>query len=292
MIRSKQEKGISIIAYVVLGIVMLMIIYPFLLLFMSSITDEQVLLTEGYSLFPKKINFAAYEYILSTWSTIGRAYLTTIGITAVGTAVNVTITALCAYPLSLDRLRGRRILNFFFLFTMLFNGGLIPTYLVYTSIFHIRNTYFALLVPNLLFSSYNCIIIRSYLQNNIPVELYDAARIDGASELKIFSKMVIPLAKPIFVTVGIFVGLSYWNDWTNGMYYVDKPSLYSIQQLLNVMIENIKFLQQYAPGNIANIPSQSFRMAIAIVAMIPILVLYPFLQRFFRSGIMVGSIKG
>ncbi len=292
MIKSKQDKILQIVAYVVMSAIVVVIVYPFLLLFSSSITDEYALITDGYSLIPKKLSFEAYEYIASSWETVGKAYLTTIGVTIVGTFINILITALCAYPLSLKRLRGKNVINFYLLFTMLFSGGLVPQYMIYTQFFHIRDTYFALIVPNLMFSAFNCVIMRSYLQNNIPAELIEAAKIDGASEWCILRKIILPLSKPIFATVGVLVGLTYWNDWTNGMYYVKDSDLYSVQHLLNEMINNIKYLQQYAPGNVTNIPTASFRMAIAIVAMIPILVIYPFIQKYFESGVTVGSVKG
>ena len=177
---------------------------------------------------------------------------------------------------------------------MLFNGGLVPTYMVYTTVLHIKNTYFALLMPNLLFSAFNAIIVRTYLRCNIPQELYESARIDGASELCIFRKLVLPLGKSIFVTIGIFSGLGYWNDWMNGLYYVSESSKYSIQQLLNVMVKNIQYLTQYGKsvGRGEGIPSISLRMAIAFVAMVPVLILYPFLQKYFEKGITLGAVKG
>lgn len=293
MVRSKQDKYFEIVSYAVLTIVMVIIVFPFVLLFMSSITEESSLLINGYSIFPRKVDLGAYRYIWQSGSTILRAYAVTVCITAAGTAVNVLITAMAAYPLSLDKLPGKKILSFFILFTMLFNGGLVPTYMVYTTVLHIKNTYLALLVPNLLFSAFNAIIVRTYLCGNIPAEIYESARIDGASEMKIFWKLVLPLGKSIFVTIGIFSGLSYWNDWMNGLYYISDSSKYSIQQLLNVMVKNIQYLTQYGKSTAGStLPSISLRMAIAFAAMLPVLVLYPFLQKYFEKGIMLGAVKG
>jgi putative aldouronate transport system permease protein len=204
----------------------------------------------------------------------------------------VAIVAMAAYPLSLRNLPGRSFFSFAILFTMLFNGGLVPTYMIYTMVFHIKNTYWALLVPNLLFSSFNCIIVRTYLQSNVPSELYESAKIDGASEFQIFRRIVLPLGKPIFVTVGVFAGLNYWNDWTNGLYYISDQSKYSIQQVLNVMVKNIEYLTKYGRGTVSSVPSISLRMAIAFAAMLPILILYPFLTKYFEKGIAVGAVKG
>ena len=293
MIRSKADKRFERAACIVMFAIMLIILFPFLLLFMSSITEESSLLVNGYSIFPEEISFAAYQYIWESKGTILRAYLITILVTVAGTAANVTITALAAYPLSLDKLPGRRAISFLILFTMLFNGGLVPTYMIYTTVLQIKNTYLALLVPNLMFSAFNAIIVRTYLRTNIPAELYESARIDGASEFTIFSRIVLPLGKSIFVTIGIFSGLGYWNDWMNGLYYISDSSKYPIQQLLNVMVQNIRFLTQYGRSTGGDkLPSISLRMAIAFVAMLPVLIVYPFLQKYFEKGVTLGAVKG
>lgn len=292
MVRSREDKVIEWVAYIVMAIIGIIIIVPFIVLFVSSITDEVVLLQRGYSLIPGKLSLSAYSYIWKSKDTILRAYLVTIVITIIGTLINVIITAMIAYPLSLRYLPGRKILSFIILFTMLFSGGLVPTYMNYTTVIGIKNTYLALLLPNLMFGAVNCIIVRTYFQGNIPQELYESARIDGASELKIFKSIVLPLGKPILVTIAIFAGLGYWNDWMNGLYYITNQKMYSIQQLLNVMIQNIQYLTQYGQSGGENIPSISLRMAIAFVAMLPVIVLYPFLQKYFEAGITLGAVKG
>jgi len=292
MIKTKQEKAFEVFASAVMICVMVIVIFPFLLLFISSITEENTLLINGYSIFPEKLSFDAYKYIWNSRDVIFRAYGITVCVTVIGTLAHVAIVAMAAYPLSLRNLPGRSFFSFAILFTMLFNGGLVPTYMIYTMVFHIKNTYWALLVPNLLFSSFNCIIVRTYLQSNVPSELYESAKIDGASEFQIFRRIVLPLGKPIFVTVGVFAGLNYWNDWTNGLYYISDQSKYSIQQVLNVMVKNIEYLTKYGRGAVSSVPSISLRMAIAFAAMLPILILYPFLTKYFEKGIAVGAVKG
>lgn len=292
MIKTKQEKAFEVFASVVMICVMVIVIFPFLLLFISSITEENTLLINGYSIFPEKLSFDAYKYIWNSRDVIFRAYGITVCVTVIGTLAHVAIVAMAAYPLSLRNLPGRSFFSFAILFTMLFNGGLVPTYMIYTMVFHIKNTYWALLVPNLLFSSFNCIIVRTYLQSNVPSELYESAKIDGASEFQIFRRIVLPLGKPIFVTVGVFAGLNYWNDWTNGLYYISDQSKYYIQQVLNVMVKNIEYLTKYGRGTVSSVPSISLRMAIAFAAMLPILILYPFLTKYFEKGIAVGAVKG
>lgn len=292
MVRSKDERIIEKLAYVVMIIVGILILLPFIVLFVSSITEESTLLREGYSLIPRKISLEAYYYIWDKKETIFRSYLVTIMVTIIGTLLCVIITAMIAYPLSLDYLPGRKLISFIVLFTMLFNGGLVPTYMNYTTVLHIKNTYLALILPNLLFSAVNCIIVRTYFQGNIPVELYESAKIDGASEYKIFYSIVLPLGKPILVTIAIFAGLGYWNSWMNGLYYITETRKYSIQQMLNVMIQNIQYLTQFGQKGAENIPSIGLRMAIAFVAMLPVIVLYPFLQKYFEAGITLGAVKG
>ena len=293
MIKSKQEKHLEVAAYVTLSVVIVIMIFPFLLLFISSVTEESSLLINGYSIFPKELSLAAYEYIWQSRDTIFHAYAVTIVVTFIGTLINVMITAMVAYPLSLEDLPGKKVLSFLLLFTLLFNGGLVPTYMVYTTVLDVKNTYLALLLPNLMFSAMNAILVRTYLRSNIPRELYEAARIDGASEPRIFVSIVLPLGKSILVTIGIFSGLAYWNDWMNGLYYISDSEKYSIQQLLNVMVKNIQYLSQYGNSmRVGTIPTVSLRMAIAFVAMLPILVLYPFLQKYFEEGITLGAVKG
>lgn len=293
MVKSKQEKRFERVASIVMIVVMVIIIFPFVLLFMSSITDEKTLLINGYSIFPKKFSLDAYKYIWNSGVVIFRAYGVTVGITVVGTLIHVALVALVAYPLSLKKLPGKSLFNFLILFTILFNGGLVPTYMIYTTVLRIKDTYWALLVPNLMFSSFNAIIVRTYLRTNVPGELYESAKIDGASEFRIFREIALPLGKPIFVTIAVFAGLNYWNDWTNGLYYISDSTKYSIQQMLNVMVQNIQYLTQYgrAPAN-GSIPSIGLRMAIAFVAMLPILIIYPFLSKYFEKGITLGSVKG
>lgn len=215
---------------------------------------------------------------------------------SIGTVLNVAMSALLAYPLSLKNLPGRNIISFYVFFTMLFNGGLVPTYLMYTGIFHINNTLLAYIVPNLLMSAMNVMLIRTFFSTSIPDALFESAQIDGASQLQIFTKIVLPLGKPILIAIGLLSGLGYWNDWTNGLYYIRDTQMYGIQNLLNKMITDLTALTQNASGAstvaIADIPSASVRMAIAFVAMLPILCLYPFLQKYFTKGIALGAVKG
>ncbi|MDR1971922.1 MAG: carbohydrate ABC transporter permease [Treponema sp.] len=295
MILSGGRKVYQISINAVLLIVTLCMVLPMVLLFMSSITEEKSLIVNGYSFFPKKFSPAAYRYIITNSSSVFRAYGITIFATALGTTATLLLTSLMAFPLSLRDLPGRNIISFFVFFTMLFNGGLVPSYIMWTTIFHIKNTVWAYIFPNFLLSAFNIILVRTYFQASIPVDIYNAAKIDGAGYLTIYWKVVLPLGKPILVTISLFAGLTYWNDWTNGLYYISDSRMLSIQALLNRMIQDIQALLANSTadsGALMQIPQVSIRMAIAFVAVFPILIAYPFLQKYFESGIMLGAVKG
>lgn len=296
----RYDRKFQIFANGVLLLVTAGVILPFLLLFMSSVTEENTLIRNGYAFLPEQFSVSAYRYIWEQRAQIFRAYGITVLVTAIGTLVNTAFSSLLAYGLSLKELPGKTALTFYVFFTMLFNGGLVPTYLMYTGTFHIKNTLLALIVPNFLMSAMNVLLIRTFFRTSIPEALFEAARIDGAGHLKIYAGIVIPLGKPILVTMGLFSALNYWNDWTNGLYYLsgDKGyALYSIQNLLNEMISKIEFLSSNsiagaAGSDLSRLPSTSVRMAIAFVAMLPMIVIYPFLQKYFQKGIALGAVKG
>ena len=297
--RPKDQKIFNLISHTVMILVTVMAVLPFVLVFLSSVTEENTLVLNGYSFFPEKFSLYAYEYIVMKGKKIFRAYAVTLFVTVVGTSINVMISAMLAYPLSLKDLPGKRIFTFYVVFTLLFNGGLVPTYLMYTSAFNVKNTIFALIVPNLLMHTMNVLLMRTYYSTSIPAELFEASEIDGASQFKIFGSIILPLGKPIAVTMALFSGLSYWNDWTNGLYYLtgyDGEKLYSIQNFLNKVVTDIQYLNSSQVGSnsdiLAKLPTVSVRMAIAFVAMIPILVLFPFLQKYFSKGIAMGAVKG
>ncbi len=295
MVLSKGEKTYQVVINIILILVTLIMILPIVLLFMCSITDENTLINNGYSFFPAKFGLTAYQYIWQNAATVFRAYGLTIVVTIIGTACTLILTSLIAYPLSLKNLPGRAFFNFYVFFTMLFSGGLVPAYIMWTTFFNIKNTIFAYLLPNLLLSAFNIILVRTYFMTSIPDALYEAARIDGATYFTIYRKIVLPLGKPIMVTIGLFAGLGFWNDWTNGLYYVNRSNMFTIQVLLNRMIQDIQALANNSNASgqaVLNLPTVSIRMAIAFVAILPILIVYPFLQKYFASGIALGAVKG
>lgn len=272
-------------------------LFPLLLLFMSSITAEQSIVHNGYTLFPSDFSLEAYKYLWKQSSTMVRAYGITILITVVGTFVGLLISALLAYPLSRQDMPIRGMLSFVVFFTLLFNGGLVPSYLVFTEVFHMKNTLLALIIPGLLTNGFFILLIRTFFSTSIPVQIIESAYIDGASEFKIFYKIVLPLSMPILATIGLMLTISYWNDWFNGLIFITEPDLYSIQNLLNRMLTNIQFLQQTNMGGnqtsaVASLPTNAVRMAMAVIGILPIILIYPFFQKYFVKGLTIGAVKG
>ena len=299
MALKKKDRGYQIVANIIMAVWSIFIILPFILLLMSSVTEENILLTKGYGFFPEKFSLEAYAYIFKSGDKILSAYAHTILYTVVGTVINVLFTALFAYPLSLKNLPGRKGWNFYVFFTMLFSGGLIPSYMMWTGTFHIKDTIWAQIVPSLMMGAMNVLLVRTYFATSIPDALFEAAQIDGASQIRIFRSIVIPLGKPILVTIGTFSGLAYWNDWNNGLYYINKATnLYGIQNLLNRMVTDLQFLSTNSTGlstdavqQLAKTPTTGVQMAIAFVAILPILILFPFLQKYYSKGISLGAVK-
>ena len=297
--RNRSERQFNAFGYVVITILAINALIPLILLVMSSITDNEALILYGYNFIPPKFSFEAYKYIFETSDAVVKAYGVSILLTTIGVTCSLTITTMLGYAIARRGLPGRGFITFLVFFTMLFNGGLVPSYINYTTNFHVKDTFFALLIPGLLMGAMNVLLVKSYFVTGVPDEILEAAYIDGATEMQTFAKVALPLAKPIVATIGLFSGLAYWNDWNNGYVYLNKRvDLYSIQNLLNRMIQNIQYLTQNA-GNIVNaeqglasIPSISVRMAIAIVGLLPILIAYPFVQKQFVRGITLGGVKG
>ena len=291
----KSERRMARLAHVVLIVFSLMAVLPFILLISASLTEENAALKYGFGFIPKVFSLAAYKYISYQSKMIIRAYGITIFTTVIGTSVGLTMTSMLGYGLSKD-IPGRRILNFFVVFTILFNGGLVPTYLVYTKYLHLGNTIWALIIPSLLMNAFHVMLVRNYFSTSIPESLIESAKLDGASEMMIFRAIVLPLSKPIMATIGLMLALSYWNNWTNGLYYLDDTSLYSIQNVLNAINNNIIAINSVSNMGLAinksEVPALTARMAIAVIGIMPMLCIYPFFQKYFVKGITIGAVKG
>lgn len=291
----RWQKG----CHIILILFSLLALIPFYLLLVASFTDDSYAAKNGFGFFPKEWSIAAYQYISGQWAMIGHAYLMTLAVVTIGTLGTLTITCLFAYGLSKDDIPGIRVINFYCIFTMLFGGGIVSSYYIWVKVFHIRNTFWALVLPGMLMNAFTVILVKNYFKWSIPSELLEAARIDGASELRVFIQMVLPLSKPIIATIGLMSALGYWNDWNNGLYFLTEregSQYYTIQIVLNTINENVKFISQNASKmkgiDVSTLPSTTIRMAIAVIGIIPIMLLYPFFQNYFVKGITLGGVKG
>ena len=297
-VKSTGDRNYQIIITVILGIFALCAILPFILLLSSSLTDEGTLIREGYNFWPRKLSTYAYSYLFSSsGKQVIRSYGITFFVTIVGTALSLLIGPMLGWVLSRQDYKRARLLTFLVFFTMLFNGGIVPSYIMYTQLFHLKNTIFALLIPSLVFNGFFIILYKNNFASNIHPALVEAAKIDGAGELFIYFKIVLPLSLPILATIGLMVGLGYWNDWTNGLYYITNLNLYSLQQYLKSIIDNITTLASLASASAeaaaasGKLPGSSIRMAVAVIGVVPIMVLYPFFQKAFIAGIALGGVK-
>ena len=284
-------------ATVILSVLVIIALLPIVLIVIASFTDETALLRDGYSFFPAALSTDAYYYMVKQGAVIMRAYGVSFLVTTVGTLGSVVLTTMLAYPMSRKSFKYANVLSFFVFFTMLFNGGIVPSYIMWTRFFHIKNTLWALLIPNYLVTAFNVILVKNFYANNVPDALVEAAQIDGASELQIFYKIMFPLARPVVATVSLFTGLCYWNDWTNGLYYVDNEKYYSIQLLLIKIMNNIQGLKANSSAAMlgtgaVELPGTSVRMAMAFIGILPILLIYPFVQKYLVEGVVIGAVKG
>lgn len=292
-----ESKPFNRVATIILTIAVVIALMPILLIVIASFTAENSLIQFGYSYVPNEWSLDAYYYMVKQGITIARAYGVSFFVTIVGTLMSVLLTTMLAYPMSRKSFKYRNILAFFVFFTMLFNGGIVPSYIMWTKIFAIKNTIWALIIPNYLVTAFNVILVKNYYSNSIPESLIEAAQIDGASELTIFGKIMLPLAVPTVATISLFTGLCYWNDWTNGLYYIDDQKLFSIQQLLMKIMNNIQALRSNSNAALlgtgaVDLPGTSIRMAMAVIGILPIMLVYPFVQQYLVKGVVVGAVKG
>ena len=290
-----ESKSFNRVATIILTFLVIITLLPIILLVIASFTNEQALIRNGYSYFPEAFSLDAYYYMIKQGTMITRAYGVSFLVTIGGTALSVLITTTLAYPMSRKSFKYRNILAFFVFFTMLFNGGIVPSYIMWSRFFHIKNTIWALIIPNYMVTAFNVILVKNFYQNNVPDALVEAAQIDGASELKTFYSIMFPLSRPVVATISLFTGLCYWNDWTNGLYYVDNEKLFSIQLLLMKIMNNIQALKAntalMGTGTV-ELPGTSVRMAMAFVGILPILIVYPFVQKYLVEGVVIGAVKG
>lgn len=283
----------NIIANIILAVFAIACVFPFIFVIIISLTSEQSLLEHGYSIFPKEWSLDAYKYLLQSGGALAQSYMVTIVVTLLGTIINVSMVSTYAYAISRKGFKYRRQFTFLVFFTMLFGGGMVPSYIVMTQVLGLKNTIWALILP-LAFNSFNIIVMRTFFQKSVPDSIIESARIDGASEFKIFTKIVIPLAIPGIATIALFSTLAYWNDWFNAMLYIDYQNLVPLQHMLMKIEKNMEFIRQNAmlSGEVMSaLPQESVRMAMVVVSTLPIACTYPFFQKYFISGLTIGGVK-
>jgi putative aldouronate transport system permease protein len=282
-----------LLIHAVLIVLSLLFVLPLLLVLAGSFSTEQDITQFGYSLIPHQFSLSAYQYLFNNADLIASAYGVSIVVTLVGSAASLLIVALLGYVISRRDFRFRRSLSFFTLFTMLFNGGLVPTYLIMTQLLHVQDTLLAYILPYLVVPLH-VLLLRTYFAG-LPTELIEAAKLDGAGEWRIFFQIIVPMSTPALATVGLLIMLVYWNDWFQGLVYISNTHLMSLQYLLYQISQNILMLNATAnQSNVttAAIPAQSVLMAMAVLAIGPIVFAFLFTQRYFVRGITLGGLKG
>lgn len=290
---SKSTKVFNIICYVFVSLITLVCLLPFIILVSGSFSSEQSLRFEGLGLLPKDFSGEAYKLIFKTPDTIIRAYGVSIFITVVGCVFGILLITMTAYVISRKDFKYRNGLSFFFYFTTLFNGGMVSTYIFYIQYLHLKDSFLALILPGV-FNVFYLLIMRTFV-SAIPMALIESAKIDGAGEFRTFFSVILPLLKSGMATVGLFLALGYWNDWYNAMLYINDESKYPLQYMLYSLLQKTQALANLAgKANVqmADLPSTSLKMAMAVVATGPIILVYPFVQKYFVKGVTVGSVKG
>jgi putative aldouronate transport system permease protein len=275
------------------GIVSLACLIPFLLIISGSLTEESEIMSEGFRLWPKHFSLSAYQFALQHPMQFVHSYGLTISLTVAGTVIGLFISSMAAYVLQRQDFEWKSGFAFYFYFTTLFNGGLVSWYILIVNYLHMKDTFWALLLPPML-NVFYILILRTFLKG-IPDAITESAKIDGAGDFTIFIRLILPLSKPGLATIGLFTALGYWNDWFNSLLFVQDENLYTLQYLLYKTLGNldgIKKVIELSGIHVADLPGESLKMALAIIVTGPIVLLYPFVQRFFVQGLTIGAVKG
>lgn len=284
----------KILLYLFISLFSLFCFVPLLLTFMVSITDEDMINKNGYSFIPEKISFYAYKLIFQSGSSVLRGFGISIMITLIGTLLAILITAMAGYTLSNKNVKYRKVLSLYFFITMIFTAGIVPWYLLCKQL-HLTDNIFALIIPSLMFNPFNLFLVKNFMEG-IPDALRESATIDGANDVTIAFRIYFPLCTPVLATVGLFYGLAYWNDWWNAIMLVSNEKLYPLQYLLLQLQSHINMINQLqsitSRSSSVTQPTESIKMATALVTIGPIVLLYPYLQKYFVKGLVIGSVKG
>lgn len=295
---NQVSRGTELLFHLILGLFSLCCILPFVFVIIISFSSEASIKTVGYSFFPAEWSLEAYKQVFRLGDQLWLSYFNSFLITIVGTVLSVAMCVLYAYPLFRKDYKLRSFFTFFSFFTMIFGGGLIPTYIVCKNLLNLSNNYAALIVP-LLVSPFNIIIMRTFFQSSVPFDLIEAATIDGSGEYSTLARVVLPIVKPGIATVALLTALAYWNEWFLCLLYVTDRKLYPLQYLLMEMQRNAEFISRNSSvmgaasaEALRNLPNQTMRMAVVVFIVVPIACAYPFFQRYVVAGLTIGSVKG
>lgn len=291
--RDQISLPIRIIFYTCIALFAIICLLPFVLMITSSFMDEKEIITEGYKLIPKKWSVNSYRYLFRSPKNLINAYKITITITVVGTALGLLFMSMTGYVLNRKDFKYRNFYSFFIYFTTLFSGGLVPTYLLYVNTLGLKDSILTMILPGLM-SAWSIFLMRNFMKS-IPDSLYESANIDGANDFRIWWQIFMPLAVPSLATVGLFTAIGYWNEWYNAMLYINTASKYPLQYYLQKVVNQTavtEFINKGLTIDTSELPNQSIKMAVAVVAVGPVILFYPFVQRYFVSGLTIGSVKG
>ncbi|OPJ60473.1 carbohydrate ABC transporter permease [Clostridium oryzae] len=291
--KSTSDITFNIIGYVIISILTILCLVPFWLIISGSFTSDRAISKYGFSLMPKQFSLQAYRLLFDNPGQILKAYGVSIMITLLGTLGGIIIMSMAGYVLHRKDFKNRNKISFFIYFTTLFNGGLVPWYILITKYLALKDSYLVLIIPGMA-SAFNILLVRNFM-SSIPEALIESAKIDGAGDFLIYWRIVLPLAKPVLATVGLFLGLGYWNDWFMASLFIKSPEKYPLQYLLYKTLQSAQFLSASTASNYVSaqqLPTESLKMATAVVATGPIILLYPFVQRYFVQGITIGAVKG
>ena len=298
LLKFNRVKPVTNIAISALFIFLALLCFmPALLVLIVSFSAEESVRAIGYSYFPNAWSIASYAYLFKQGAYIGKAFLNSIFVTVTGTALGLVMCSTMGYALSRPNYRLRKFFSIFILIPMLFSGGLVASYMINVNILGLKNTYWALILP-ICCSSFYCIIMRTFFQTSVPEAIIESAKIDGARQLRIFLQIVLPISLPSIATIGLFFTFAYWNDWMMAKYYLNTnmQSIFPLQYVLITLENNIDFLTRNSeflgPEESHNLPAETVRMAMVMVAVVPIACSYPFFQKYFISGLTIGAVKG
>ncbi|OAS17992.1 carbohydrate ABC transporter permease [Paenibacillus oryzisoli] len=284
---------LNVIAYGWVSFVALLCILPFLLILSGSVTDEKEIILEGYKLIPSSLSFEAYRFIFTVPQEIIRAYGITTSLTIIGTTISLFLVSMSSYVLQRSDFKWRNTFSFFYYFTTLFSGGLVPLYILVVNYLKLNDTYLVLLLLPLI-NVFYILVMKSFMRS-IPAAITESAKMDGAGDFTIFIRLILPLCKPALATIGLFVALGYWNDWFHSLLFINNHKLYTLQYYLYRVIGSVdalKIVAEKSGMNVPDLPGEGLKMALTIVVTGPIVLLYPFIQRYFVKGLTIGAVKG